>query len=123
MSPFAVGNLFLAGSIFASSAGQVAIKKAFAHIPSEMPAAEATERLGPAIVAGVLIVSGFICWLLSLQRLPLSYAYPMACSSALAVAGLSSLVLGEVVTWRLWIGTLLISLGAALVVVQNEAVR
>lgn len=129
MSTFALGNVFLAVSILASSAGQVAIKKMFAQIPAEMPATEVvrliltTQRLGPAILAGVLIVSGFACWLLCLQKLPLSYAYPMACSSALAVAALSALFLGEAVTWRLWLGTLLITLGTAVVLMQNEAAR
>jgi drug/metabolite transporter (DMT)-like permease len=114
--------VFLAGSIVASSAGQVVIKKVFARIPPGLAVVESlrlvltTERLWLATLAGVLIVSGFVCWLLSLQRLPLSYAYPIACSSALVVAALSSFLLGESITWRLWIGTALITLGTAVVV-------
>jgi uncharacterized membrane protein len=63
-----------------------------------------------------MIVGGFVFWTLSLTKLNLSYAYPIACSSALLVAFLSAAVLGETVTLKTWMGTLLIVLGTALIV-------
>jgi len=42
-----------------------------------------------------MIVMAFIFWTLSLSRLELSNAYPIACSSALIVVFFSVLFLGE----------------------------
>jgi undecaprenyl phosphate-alpha-L-ara4N flippase subunit ArnE len=60
------------------------------------------------------VASGFVCWLQALARLDLSYAYPLACASILVVAVLSWLVLGEPLSIRVWIGTLLVLAGVAL---------
>ena len=124
MSKFAIGNIFLAASFLASSLGQVFVKKTLSSLPADISTAASlrlvltTGRLGPACLAGLLIVTGFACWLLGLQKVPLSYAYPLACGSALAVALFSAIFLGETVTWRLWVGTVLIAIGAAFVVVR-----
>lgn len=125
MSRFALGNLFLAVSIIATAVGQVLMKAVFSSVPDGLSTWESfraillTERVWRAGLAGLLSVAGFASWLLCLQRLPLSYAFPIACSSALFVALLSLLFLGETVTWRLWAGTLLIALGSALVVARQ----
>ncbi len=60
-----------------------------------------------------MLVAGFLFWMMSLSRLDLSYAYPLACPSALLVAVLS---LGEVVTARMWWGAAMIVLGTVLLV-------
>ena len=65
-------------------------------------------------IALLLLVSGFLFWVLSLTRLDLSYAYPIACSSVLLVALMSAIFLGEAVTLRMWSGTVLILIGIAL---------
>lgn len=125
MSRFALGNLFLTCSILATSVGQVLMKAVFSTVPAGLSSGESlrllllTDRVWRAGLAGLLSVAGFVFWLLCLQRLPLSYAFPIACSSALVVAFLCVLFLGETVTWRLWAGTLLIALGSALVVTQR----
>lgn len=125
MSSFAFGNLFLVMSILAASVGQILIKKILDDLPTEITAMESlsiifsSHRIWRASFAVVLIVSGFIFWILCLHKLPLSYAYPLACSSALVVALLSTIFLGESVTLKLLLGTFLIALGSALVVGQK----
>jgi drug/metabolite transporter (DMT)-like permease len=64
--------------------------------------------------AFAMLVIAFLFWTLSLSRLELSYAYSIACSSALIVALLSALFLGEVVTARAWVGIVLIVVGIAM---------
>lgn len=129
MSSTTIGNLLLALSVVAASTAQIFIKKVSSSLPPNTPALESlqllltTSRFWPAMLAGLLTVGGFLCWVLSLQRLPLSYAYPLACSSALGVALLSVLFLGEAVSWRLVLGTVLITIGAALVVAQSDSFR
>jgi len=59
-------------------------------------------------------VGGFNYWIICLIKLVLSYAYPIACGSALIVAILSVTILGETVTPKIWIGTLLIMAGTVL---------
>src|SRR5690242_14423063 len=51
-----------------------------------------------------LMIVAFLAWLLCLSRLNLSYAYTVACSSALFVSIFSALFLGEIVSARLWLG-------------------
>jgi drug/metabolite transporter (DMT)-like permease len=125
MKPFVVGNICLVLSILSTAAGQVVIKALSTGLPAGIPPAETcrllllTDRVWRAGLAALLVVAGFAFWILGLHRLPLSYAYPLACSSALVVTLLSVVFLGEHVGWRLWTGTLLIALGAALVVGQQ----
>ena len=125
MSHFVIGNIFLVLSILATSIGQVLIKEIYVSVPAEITTSEllrfilTTYRIWCAGLAGSLIVVGFMFWVLCLHKLPLSYAYPIACSSALVVALFCVLFLGETVTWQLWVGILLIALGSALVVVQQ----
>lgn len=122
MSNTMIGNIYLLLSLLATATGQVVLKKLYAGVPANVPLVDTlriilfTSRVWLGLSAGALIVTGFIFWLLCLHKLPLSYAYPIACSSALFVALLCVLFLNEAVTWRLWLGTLLIVLGSALVV-------
>ena len=125
MSKNVLGNLFLFLSIFTASAGQVIIKSILSGLPADVSSREAirllifTERIWRTGFAAILIICGFVFWLLCLHKLPLSYAYPIACSSALFVALVCVFFLGETVSWRLWAGTLLIVLGASLVVLPK----
>ncbi len=121
MSQFWVGNLLLACSIVSSAAGQVLLKRGmtvFAHAPLSLrtfAAQGAGERLH-WLSAFALIGAGFILWLASLDRLDLSYAYPLACASAALVALFGVLFLGETLTARDIFGILMIVLGTALLV-------
>ena len=122
MSRFAVGNLFLFASMACAAGAQLLLKGLMNDVEPaagnwtalrELMTAERLMRGGGALS---LIGIGFICWLLSLARLELSYAYPIACSSVLLVALLSVTVLGEPMTFRMWLGTLLVLGGIALLV-------
>jgi drug/metabolite transporter (DMT)-like permease len=48
--------------------------------------------------AGVLMIRGYLLWLGLRTNLNLSYAYPIACSSVVPVAFLSTWLLGEKLT-------------------------
>ncbi len=120
MSRFVVGNLFLASAILLTSIAQVVIKALMSELDEGAGFSEKMRemlvdgRLWRAMLAGSMVVSGFLCWVACLSRLDLSYAYPIACGSALIVAILSVVFLGESMTWRMWAGTLLILAGTAL---------
>jgi len=117
MSQFIIGNLFLAASVLAASISQVLIKYLInkgTWTPVNFALLEQLvkpEILYRGIIAVVLIVGGYLFWLASLTKLQLSYAYPIACSSVLPVALLSSWMLGERLTVQNWIGTILILTG------------
>jgi uncharacterized membrane protein len=69
------------------------------------------ERLLRGGLSVVLLAAGYLFWVLCLVRLNLSYAYPVACSSVLLVALFSVVALGEPMTARTWIGTVLVLAG------------
>ncbi len=125
MSKYVQGNIFLLLSILSASASQVVLKKIFSGMPAGTSTPEAirllvfTERVWRAGLAGLLVVLGYVFWVISLQKLPLSYAYPLACSSALFVAFFCVLFLGESVSWKLWLGTALIAIGSSLVLARQ----
>ncbi len=116
-----LGNVFLALSVLSVSLGHFILKIVMMNLPQGNTAMETFRsllvlpRFWQAALSGSLIVAGFVFWSLCLRRLPLSYAYPLACSSALVVAFFSVLFLGEPASWKLWTGAILIVLGSALV--------
>lgn len=121
MSGFVVGNVFLLTSLLLASVSQVAMKALLNRMDMQELSLSALRQqdlgvFAMAAVIGVMIVGGFVFWALSLTKLNLSYAYPIACSSALLVALLSAVVLGETVTLKTWMGTLLIVVGTALII-------
>lgn len=116
MSDFMVGNIFLGASLFLGSLSQVLLKSLLKQYGRFDSWFEIIHRLDAAamlrlIFVGMMIGAGFLCWILSLTRLNLSYAYPIACGSALLVALFSYWILGEALTFKIWIGTALIVLG------------
>ena len=121
MTRVLTGNLFLLLSIGCAATSQLLLKSALSGIepPGLAPASwrpllEAP-RAARGSLAALLIVAGFACWVLCLARLPLGYAYPVACSSIVLVALLSVVFLGEAITPRMLGGTLLIMVGVWLV--------
>ena len=120
MSRFVVGNLFLLTSMLCAAASHVLLKSLLdeTRIESWTPSALAALLDARTIVrgglVGVLLVLGFVLWILCLRRLDLSYAYPIACSSLLLVVLFSVLFLGESFTAKMWLGTVLILLGVIL---------
>ena len=121
MSRFLVGNLFLVLSMLCATASHILIKGLLDQLqPGSLSWGTLGQLLtGPRLFRGsaaaALLVVGFLSWLLCLSRLELSYAYPVASSSVLLVTAFSIAVLGESVSWRMWLGTLLILAGIILV--------
>lgn len=120
MSKFLVGNLFLGLSVLLSSSSQVIIKKLMTELDAndglvaKIQQLLVAARFWRAGLAGVMIVVGFLAWVVCLSKLDLSYAYPIACGSALLVTVLSVVFLGETATPKMWAGTLLIMVGTVL---------
>lgn len=124
MSAFWIGNICLGLSILCAAGSQVTIKALFNETGpfslswSFLEALLPPGRLLRAAVAVVLVGGGFLLWVAGLSRLNVSYAYPIACSSALLVTLFSVLFLGEVVSARMWLGTALIVAGTTLLAPQ-----
>jgi len=120
MSRFLVGNLFLLLSVVGATGGHVLLKSVVDDVKSSGLSWETVQALGTASrllrggAGAALVVVAFLFWLLALTRLDLSYAYPVACSSLLLVTLFSVVFLGEPVTLRIWVGTVLVLAGVAL---------
>ena len=121
MSSFMTGNILLILSMTATAVSQVMLKAVLNQTESATLQWETLREIfaTPALairtaIAFVLVFAGFGLWMLSLSRLNLSYAYPVASSSVLLVAFLSGFFLGEPITLRVWGGTVLILLGIVL---------
>lgn len=121
MSPWMIGNLLLLISLLSTAVSQVLFKDVLNRLEVTSLQWSTLQALlqNPTLllrsaIAAMLVVSGFVFWMFSLARLSLSYAYPVASSSVLLVAFLSGLFLGEPVTPRVWLGTLLILAGIIL---------
>lgn len=125
MSRFMVGNLFLVASLVSATASHIMLKALIDQMQTGSLSWSAVSQLltAPRILrlaaAVALLVVGFLCWLLCLTRLELSYAYPVASSSVILVTAFSIVVLGESVTWRMWLGTILILVGVVLLRPEN----
>ena len=123
-SSFVVGNIYLFLSILFGAGAQVLLKRLLSNdglsqdLRVVMPALLQDDPLA-VVAVGAMIVVGFWLWMESLSRLPLSYAYPITCGSALFVMTLSAAFLGEAVTWNALLGAALIALGATLIVLAS----
>ncbi|TWT05636.1 EamA family transporter [Reyranella sp. CPCC 100927] len=117
MSGLAIG-LFLA-TVVLDVVGQLLFKVGLLRLP--VPAPQGLPfflaiALSPAIAVGVLAYAlEAVLWLAALQHAPLSLLFPLASLSYCGVALAGWLVLGERVTPRRWLGTVLITLGVAVV--------
>jgi drug/metabolite transporter (DMT)-like permease len=115
MSAFWAGNVYLLVSMLFGAASQIVFKALFNEVgPLVWPPTQLLDHPGAVMrIATALILLGgaFVFWMMSISRLNLSYAYPIACASALLVACFSVFFLGEAVSLRMWLGTVLIVLG------------
>ena len=122
MSQFWVGNLFLLLSLVLGSGSQVVLKAFFNETGPLRLDFSFWERFLVFrifflfVLALAMLIAGFLFWLMALSRLDLSYAYPIACSSALLVAAFSALFLREAITAHMWGGAALIVLGTVLLI-------
>ena len=120
MSKFAMGNILLFASMLCTTASHVMIKALIDEAGdkgltlSSLFALFTGPKLFRRLIAGSLLVAGFVLWALCLSRLSLSYAYPVASTSVLLIAIFSVVVLGEAINLRMWAGTALILVGIVL---------
>lgn len=125
MSKFLVGNLYLLVFMVLSSGSQVLLKELIDQAPPFQFTWDWLRSFAtrPTLIRGFAASSmmgvGFVCWLLCLTRLSLSYAYPIACASVFFVTLFSLFFLDETITPRIWAGTALIVLGIALLIPQD----
>ena len=119
MSRFTVGNLFLLVSMLANVGSQFVIKKLLNEMRGDVGQSllqqlMVPERLVRAGAGMLLLVIGYLAWVLALARLNLAYAFPVASASVLFVTFFSAVYLGETVTARMWLGTVLVLVGVVL---------
>ncbi len=120
MSKFAMGNILLFASMLCTTASHIMIKALIDEAGdkdltlSSLFALFTGPKLFRSVIAGSLLVTGFLFWALCLSRLSLSYAYPVASTSVLLIAIFSVVVLGETISLKMWAGTALILLGIVL---------
>jgi hypothetical protein len=85
MSKFFLGNLFLGSSILLSSIAQIILKSLMTEVDEAQSLMDKVQQLLAASrvwrvgLVGMLVGSGFLAWVISLSKLDLSYAYPIAC--------------------------------------------
>jgi multidrug transporter EmrE-like cation transporter len=120
MSTFWMGNTYLLLGLLCGSGSQIVFKALFNETGpldfsgSFVQALCYPNRVLRVLAALAMLVAAFVFWMMSLSRLDLSYAYPVACSGAVIVMLFSILFLGEAVSIRSWCGTVLIVLGTVL---------
>lgn len=125
MSNFVIGNFFLGLSILMTAISQVMLKSLLSGLdentdtPGKFYQLFSASMFWRSGLVGTMIVVAFLFWTISLTKLNLSYAYPIACGSALVVAFLSVVFLGETVTWRVWVGTVFIMAGTVFLAPTN----
>ncbi len=122
MSKFMAGNVFLLLFMLLSSGSQILVKELvdeaqpFQFSWDWIRSFSTRATLVRATIAVAMMGGGFLCWLLCLTRLNLSYAYPIACTSVFLVTLFSVLFLNETITLRIWAGTALIVAGIFLLI-------
>ncbi len=120
MSKFWVGNIFLLLAMLCASGSHILFKALLndtGPLGFNWPFFQTLFSYGRSyrmFLAVALLLAGFLCWIISLSRLNISYVYPIASSSALLVTFFSVLFLGESVSVRMWWGTAFIVLGTIL---------
>lgn len=123
MSSFWIGNIFLLLSLLITCGAQLLLKDLMNRVGSLEPSWAfvhatflAEGRFWLWAAAGVLVVAAFLCWLVCLKYLALSYAFTMSAAVVALMTFLSVLVLGEKVTPWMWVGAVCVAVGMALIV-------
>ena len=120
MSTFWIGNIYLVLAMLCAAGSHILFKALLNEIGplgfnwNSVYTLCSYGRSPRVFSAVALLIVGFLCWLMSLSRLNISYAYPIASASALLVTFFSVLFLEEAVSVRMWWGTALIVLGTLL---------
>ncbi len=110
-------------SVFASGVAQIFLKQGMLNVQRNRDAAPGSLfrlalgalREGYVWLWGVTFVAATGLWLLGLQRVDLSYAYPLVSFSYVLVSILASLFLHERVGRDRWLAIVVICLGVMLI--------
>jgi drug/metabolite transporter (DMT)-like permease len=112
--------IMLLSSIVLGAGGQLLFKAAARSLPSVSDAG--VLRLVTAMFTTPLVLTGFaaffissVLWIAALRSVPLSVAYPMVALSYIIIFSGSYFLFGEALSWRHWLGALLIVMGILLV--------
>lgn len=120
MTTFWIGNIYLLIAMLCAAGSHILFKALLNEIGpfgfnwNSVYTLYSYGRISRLFLAVGLLIVGFLCWIMSLSRLNISYAYPIASASALLVTFFSILFLEEAVSVRMWWGTALIVLGTIL---------
>jgi drug/metabolite transporter (DMT)-like permease len=108
-------------SVVLSAVAQIFLKKGLSNL-QRTPAADRDLSLGLGVVRegcvwlwGMCFVAATILWLLGLQKLDLSYAYPLVAAGYVLVNVLSLYFFHERVDRNRWMAVAVISLGVMLI--------
>lgn len=99
--------------------GQVLLK--LAVTPGPKPIARAPRWLVFMVVAIALLTIRFFVWLGLMTRFDLSFLYPFEALEPLLLVLAAAVFLREKLTWRIWLGVLLITGGVALVSLSDAS--
>jgi small multidrug resistance pump len=103
--------LSLAVSILLGIGGQIVLKSAAVGAPSLM-----AQMLSPLTVGGLVIyAAAAIAYIVALNKIPVSIAYPSVATSYVVVAVVAHLLWDEPLGWAQWGGVALIGLGIVLI--------
>ena len=117
------GVVLVAFSIVLDVIGQLCFKMGLDRLPELEGGVRLNAFWGqvfnaPLLWAGIgAYVIEFFVWLEALSRAPLSLLFPAAALAYCGVVLVGKLVLGETVSRRRWLGTLVITLGVMLVAI------
>ncbi|MDX2286245.1 MAG: hypothetical protein NW241_18900 [Bacteroidia bacterium] len=117
---FLTGLLFLAANLVVSVAAQFVLKAAMARLGKFGEGGDALAYLismiNPMVIGGLaLYASGTVLWLLTLTKLELSFAYPVATVQYLLVFIGAWLIFDESISWLRVLGLAVITGGVLII--------
>ena len=109
-------------SVILSAVAQIFLKQGLSRIQKQRAHAAKVDPLVLAVIRqayvwfwGVCFIIATVLWLLGLQKLELSYAYPLVAFGYVLVNVLSALCFSERVTLNRWIAVTVIGVGVMLI--------
>ncbi|HHX38512.1 MAG TPA: EamA family transporter [Armatimonadetes bacterium] len=115
--PDTLAMCLILASVLLGSVGQIVLKSGMEHAPQVTSGwALASAFRSPVVLAGLACyVMATLAWLVVLQRVPVSFAYPMISLNYIFVTLLAKYVHGEAVPSLRYLGLALILAGVAVI--------
>lgn len=112
------GLFFIGFTVVFTVAGQLLVKRGMLvvgtapNMPSHLPAFLIHVLLNPLVIFGLgSAVLAALCWTVAVSQTPLSIAYPFMSLSLVLVLALSGLLFADHMTFRQWVGVLIVCVG------------